>query len=351
MSFKNMIKTLNMENHDSFAHNETLEHPAYIHEITGIDPFEEPEKAMLAAARKLDFDWLYSIPKKAHRFETGENKKHIGGGTYVTEWGFTGSAWSDYEKYTDTEQIYTYDPFANHESEEHIRKIARMKFDSSIQDQKLIGDGAVISGLYYTTLFQWFIMVFGWEMFLVAAAENPKRFELCIDRFKRYSSIYVEEYAKSEIPFLFCHDDLAITRGLVFAPEWYRKYIFPAYEEIFEPVKKEGKKIIFVSDGNYIELLDDLFTLGIDGIIVDWTFDLAEIFKRYGKTKVIVGNADTVILTYGTTEDVRKEVHRCVDAAKGSSGFVMKCSNDLPQNIPIENMRVYFNTISELKNR
>ena len=350
MSYQRMIEAIHINNYGAIAHNETLEHPAYIEKITGIDPFFNPQEAILSAVRKLELDWVYSVPKHANKFEQGEGKKAVRGG-HVTEWGFTGSAWSAHDNFDDFEKVYGYDPFSKYTSEQALRKGIRAGIDNLLGDQRLLNGAAVVSGLYYTLLFQWFIVVFGWESFLLAAATEPDRFGACIERFTRMSCIYAEEYAASELPFFFCHDDLAITRGLVFEPAWYRKYIFPAYERILQPFKRAGKKVVFVSDGNYSSLVDDLFAVGIDGIMVDWTFDLKELLKKYGKTKVIAGNADAMILTFGTREDVRKEAMRCIDAGRGAGGYVIKCSNDLPQNIPLENIEEYFNAIAEYNAR
>ena len=349
MPLSRLIKTINLENTDAIAHNETLDHPAFIKKITGIDPFERPQDAMLAVVRALDMDWMYGIPKGSNKFEKGESKRKTATG-YVTEWGFTGSGWSEGKAYTE-EEVLAFEPMLEFGGKEAMIKRKKAEIAYVLSDQALAGEDFGVSGLYYTTLFQWFILIFGWDMFLVCAAAYPDEFEFVLNRFAEISELYAHVYAESDLPFFFCHDDLAITRGLVFRPEWYRKYIFPAYERIFAPFKKTGKKIIFVSDGNYIELVDDLFAAGADGIMVDWTFDLNYLLKTYGKNKIIIGNADTCVLTLGSRQDVKKEAMRCLDAGRDCPGYIIKCSNDLPHNIPLDNMLEYFDVIYNNKNR
>ena len=346
MSYERIIKAVNVDNFGSIAQSETLDHPDYVKKITGIDPFENPQEAFLRAIKKLDIDWVASVPKRANKFAEGETKKETENG-YITQWGFTGSYWSHRDEFHDIEDVYNHDPFKKYDSEEQLRDNIRAIIKGVLDDQSLLNGAAVVSGLHYTTLFMWFVVTFGWESFMTAAASDPDRFEVCLERYTRLSCIYAEEYAVSKLPFFFCHDDLALTRGLVFAPEWYRKYIFPAYERIFEPFKKAGKKIVFVSDGNFSVLIDDLFAVGVDGLMVDWTIDLEKLLKKYGQKKLIAGNADTAILTFGTREDVRKEVLRCINAGRDAGGYVLKCSNDMPHNIPLENIEEYFNTVAE----
>lgn len=347
MAKDRLLKALNLEYTEAIPQTETLEHPAYIKKITGIDPFEQPCEALKAAAQKLDLDWIYSLPKRAYKFEPGETKKQLDSDSFVSEWGFTGSTWHVDTHFEDEEQVLSYDPFAQYSSMDELRRSIRAGLQATLDDQARMGDSAVVTGLYYTTLFQWFILTFGWEMFLVTAGSEPERFKHTLQLFADMSVEHAKAWAESDIPFFFCHDDVAITRGLVFSKQWYIENLFPHYERIFAEIKKVGKKIIFVSDGNYTELVDDIFATGADGILFDWTFDLDSTLKKYGKNKVLIGNADTQVLTFGTMEDVKKEVMRCVNAGREYPGYIMKCSNDLPHNIPLDNIACYFDTFRE----
>ena len=70
--------------------------------------------------------------------------------------------------------------------------------------------------------------------------------------------------------------------------------------------------------------------------------------RRYGGKKVIAGNADIAKLTFGTPEDVRKDVARCMEYGKRYPGYIIKCTGDLPHNIPLENIEAYFNACRDL---
>ena len=59
------------------------------------------------------------------------------------------------------------------------------------------------------------------------------------------------------------------------------------------------------------------------------------------------GNAHIDKLTYGTTEDVRKEVKRCMEYGHKYPGYVMKVTGDLPHNIPLDNIKAYFHYCKE----
>jgi len=73
--------------------------------------------------------------------------------------------------------------------------------------------------------------------------------------------------------------------------------------------------------------------------------------KKYGDTHVIVGNADCRILTYGTKQDIEKEVLRCMNTAKKCPGFIMAMGNHIPANVPVDNAMVYFEAVQKYGQR
>jgi uroporphyrinogen decarboxylase len=91
-------------------------------------------------------------------------------------------------------------------------------------------------------------------------------------------------------------------------------------------------------------MLDALIDLGIDGLnpIEPQVMDLADVKRRYGHRVYLQGNVDcTWILPYGTEEDVRRDVRRCIDAAAKGGGFVLAESNSMHPNVKFENILIY----------
>lgn len=329
-----------------------LDHPALMAEVSGLDPFDHPTEAHRICIEKLRMDWVMGLHGRGMRFTEGEIKEEEGGRKKYTEWGISGSEWeAPPERFKTPEDVLAFDPFTSDISgisvldpdwSENIP-------DWSLESQEVVGDAALVTGCYYCTLFMWFVMTFGWELFLITAASYPKEFSHLIGRFSELTAQrYRNWVAKDDSPVFHTHDDIAMTQGLVFSLDWYRENFWPHYEHNFDILKQAGKKIIFVSDGNYSEALDDLAALGVDGFIVDHTMDLETIVEKYGRTKVLAGNINTDILTRGTPDDVKKEVKRCADIGRDAPGFFFRCIGDLPHNIPLENIRVYFQALIDL---
>jgi uroporphyrinogen-III decarboxylase len=188
-------------------------------------------------------------------------------------------------------------------------------------------------------------------MLLLAGGTDEARFGKVIDSYARWISRYWEAWAKSDAPVIMSHDDITWTSGPVFAPDWYRKYIFPWYKKFWRPVKEAGKKLMFTSDGTYHMFFDDLVQCGPDMFVMEPTTDMAMFAQKYGKTHGFVGNADTRILLLGKKDDIYREVKRCMDIGKECPGFIMAVGNHIPANTPIENALHYNDAYMEMRNR
>lgn len=322
---------------------EVLEHPVLIREVTGIDPFDRPRDAYVAACAALGIDWVSGFPRATYRFEDAARVRDLGGGVRVTEWGCSGSLWVEERGFATVEDVLSYRPL---EDDRGVGVLQPAYQDprrlEARADQAAAGDTVLVTGLYYTLLFQFCIMSFGWERFLEAAAVDPAGFAVVLDQFAEISRRNVAAWAADDCPVLFVHDDVAVTRGLVFSPAWYRRELFPRYERILEPAFRAGRTVVFVSDGRFEELVDDLFALGVHGVMVDHSNDLAAILARHGGGRSVVGSIDTGILTRGTADDVRREVDRLMRLGKPYPGFFLKAAGDVPHNVPLENARAYF---------
>ena len=352
MSFERAIKAINLEKTDKIPQQETIDHPEYMHKLLGLNPYKNPIQAYVDTYKKLDIDWIWGIPRRAVKFNEGESAKQSkNGSSFYTEWGLAGSEWKK-PYFSNVEEVLRYDPLINKErigivTEEHnLSQIRAAK-----EDQRLMGNSALVTGLYYTTLFQFPIMVFGYELSSVAALTKPNQFKKILKKFAEISIENAKAWANSNIRVIACHDDIAIARGLFFPPQWYRENIFPWYKEIWKPIKERNLKVIFISDGDYTPLVDDLTAIGADGFIVNESMDLPFFIKKFGGSKVILGNMDTRLLTFGTPEQIKEEVLRCFSQAGNCPGYFLKTVGDIPHNVPLSNVEAYFETCRKYRNR
>ena len=350
MSYQRALKTINLQPGQGIAHLENLDHPQFMQELIGYNPWDNPRQAYVDAYKALDVDWIIEIPDRCVKIAPEVSSVHGEDGTVYTEWGLSGSAWREEYLFHDSESVLAFDPVANTTGENLVtREYNQQKIDHCRADRKLMGDSAMISGLYYTTLFQFGIMIFDWELFLATAASEPKLFQKVLEGFAEVSRRNMSMWAQEDMQLFFMHDDIAIEQGMVFNPEWYRKVLFPLYEYIIEPIKaRKDVKLAFVSDGNFSPVLDDLVSIGFDGFVINSPLmDMEKISRQFGSRIFLAGGIDTNVLTLGRPEDVIREVKTCLKKVRSAGGFFMHSGGDLPHNIPIENLRAYFSVKEE----
>jgi hypothetical protein len=353
MSYQRALDAINLRLARGIAECENLDHPAYIQELIGWDPWENPREAYLQAFKALDLDWVHGIPSTATPKGTFDRHSSVAlpGGERMTAWGLNASRWREEWKFDTVDEVLAYDPLQNVPEVDHITVKSKPRwFQGMIDEQRAAGDAFLVSGPYYTTLFQCGIMVFGWPLFLTAAGAEPEQFQRILEGFAELTRRNIAEYAAEKPPFLFIHDDIAMQHGMVFHPTWYRQRLFPLYERILEPVRANGvTRTCFVSDGDYTAVVPDLLALGFDGLMVSPNMNLGAIAREYGKDHFLVGNVDTAVLTFGDQDDVRREVARCVEEGKAAGGHIIKAIGDMPYNIPIANLRAYFCAVNKYR--
>lgn len=152
-------------------------------------------------------------------------------------------------------------------------------------------------------------------------------------------------------PLYFIGDDIAYKGRLMFSPAFLRKTFIPMLKACCEPLKKAGIKAIYHSDGNIMEILDDLIDAGIDGlnpIEPIAGMDIGYLKKKYYRKLILVGNVDcSLILPLGTREDVIEATKKCIKAASPGGGHFIGSSSEVTPSTPLENIIAFYSTVHE----
>jgi uroporphyrinogen-III decarboxylase len=343
MSFERGWQAINLQMPEQIPHTEYISHRSYILKVTGIDP-EEPGKNnnyFPKLAEKLDYDFIwstYSRDWKLPRTDMGRAQ------FYESE-----TPWHSEYPFNTVEEVLNFNPLDHAEipSIDELTNSVREYYQKGLSDFP----EAVFPGGFYNSIFTWNIVTFGWELFLCAAKENPVKFRNILDQFEKITSLVVQAHINAGVKVFLCHDDIVWSSGPVFSPEWMKDNIFPRLKRIWTPLKESGIKIMYCSDGNLNEFLDDIADAGADGFIFEPVTDLKTITERYGKTHAIIGNIDSRILQFESKESIRNEVKRCAQLGKKCPGYFFAVGNHIPYTIPIENVECYMECIKEFGKR
>ena len=337
MSYERGIAAFNLQMPDEIPHTQYITHPAWMEHVR-----KKQGKPDAGWTELLDFDYVWSVD---------------GPGFSQGRWTDMGHAifqadGSDYRlpkesPFQDLEDIYNLDM---------VEEYGPIDLDEQTEKYKAwcknaLNQDYVISGGTYKSVVSFPIAAFGWENLLLAAGTDPERFGQMLNRWTDYLMTFVQAWARTDIEVYHTHDDMVWTQGAVFKPEFYREYIFPNFKRMWDCAKDAGKKILFTSDGDYTEFIDDLAAAGVEGFIFEPLTDLETVCEKYGQTHVIMGNADCRILTFGTEEDVYEEVKRCMDLGRNCPGYFFAVGNHIPPNIPIQNAEACMEAYFEMRKR
>lgn len=339
-----VMRILNGQTGTKRPSKETLNHPGIILMATGLDPFVETRQAFLEAYRKLGIDIINRAPEKMAPRPTPP------GAVLQHDQRYRRSYLGVYDTYS----RFSY-PFADCDElfragEVHLDYAAlitpvphRLDLPTIHRKEKMVGEIGIYYYQLYTTLFMWGVEELGWEVFLTAAMSDPQAFDqIFFAPAFAYTQNLLKILVQADIPFVFLHDDLADARGPICRPSFYDDYIFPRYQIMCDYIHQQGKKIVFVADGNMTELLPALKTAGVDGVMIETPATPLEKLLDCFDKKIVIGGIDTKELTFGTPASVKAHVAAVGQQTSGCPGFVLSASGGLHGNIPLANLEAYF---------
>jgi hypothetical protein len=241
--------------------------------------------------------------------------------------------------FTDVEQVWAFDAVEEYGLPD-FRELVQF-YEQWYRAGQAANPNQIHPGGYYKTLVSGAIQAFGWDMLLLAAAD-PERFDRVLESIFQLSLHHFKAWAETTAPVYICHDDMVWTAGPFMNPRFYRSSIFPRYKKLWKVLKDAGKIVLFCSDGNFTQFVDDIAEAGADGFIFEPLTDLDTVVARYGKTHVIVGSkVDCRTLTFADTKQIAAEIDATMALARDCPGFVCAVGNHIPSNVPVENALFY----------
>ena len=182
------------------------------------------------------------------------------------------------------------------------------------------------------------IFSLGWEGFSDALCDKTGLAETLMDRYIEYNCVVVEKLQAIGFDFFIVYDDFAYKTGPMFSPQVFTDIFLPRLKVLAGAFRIPW---VFHSDGNLMPVLDDLLTLGMDGLnpIEPGAMDMKTIKARYGDRICLWGNIDLrYALTRGTPEDAEAEVKQRIREAGPGGGYILASSNSITDWCKAENV-------------
>ena len=146
-------------------------------------------------------------------------------------------------------------------------------------------------------------------------------------------------------------DDYGTNDALLMPPAAWRRFFKPRYRDLFEPIRKAGKKVFFHCCGQIGEILEDFAELGVDALWPQLTvFDLPDLARRCRDLGLALelhpDRGD--LMQRRSPSEIRDHVLRLVetfDTLNGGSWLYI----EIDPGFPWPNVEALFNTAMELR--
>jgi uroporphyrinogen decarboxylase len=275
-----------------------------------------------------------SMEKKGRRFVFHPD------GAYEDAWGIVFRPGADgvYEQWVqgpflDNDDLESF-AWPGHESLDPVETVAaRVREDG--------GGLATITSVNYPFKICW--QMRGLESFMCDTLLEPDFARALWKRVAGYEQEKAVRAAKAGVDVVAFVGDIAMQNRLMLSVPAWRAIDKPLFAGMIAAVKKANPstRIMYHSDGNLLEVIDDLIEVGVEILnpIQPESMDPADLKRRYGRRLVLNGAVSIQrTLPFGGVADVRAEIGELIrDCAQGG-GFILAPSNHILADVPFENI-------------
>lgn len=242
--------------------------------------------------------------------------------------------------FTTEEEVWAFDAVAEYGLPDFDAQVRA--YESILQAARATFPHQLTTGGYYKTIVSGAIDAFGWDMLLLAASDSA-RMETVFDSFFRRTLFHMQAWAQTSAEVVIQHDDFVWTRGPFMRPDIYREVIIPRYAELWKPIHAAGKKVLFCSDGNFMQFAADIVAAGADGLIFEPCNDFGFMVENFGQTTCLVGSfVDCRDLAAERWEKVQADIDKTLAELERCKGALVAVGNHMPPDIPGPMVDRYF---------
>ncbi len=309
--------------------------------VKGIDAWSVCKRNIMnhaQACRKLDFDAVTVSDEALYR--RGWVPKFVNENTFVDEWGKvlrtdidTKTTWWVDGTVETPQDLENYEP-PSPNAPGRMELLERLVKEVS---EEMV----VMAGGHTGFSFFWRIRRGGMDKFFRDLYVNPSFARKLMDKVSKACLEWDKAILDTGIDILFVTDDYAGNHGPFLNPKLFKEIEIPNLARVVKEARRKGIPVFKHSDGNLYPILDDIVNTGIFGLhpMEPGAMEIGDVKEEYGNRICLLGNVDCRhVLPYGTEEDVRGDVRRCIDAAAKGGGYVLTSSNTLHANVKVENV-------------
>ena len=189
----------------------------------------------------------------------------------------------------------------------------------------------------------------GFENLLVALMmEIPEVYRLRDDLLK-FNLAWLDKWLARDYQGIHFADDWGSQTNLIIAPDLWRSFFKPVYQEMFSKVKEKGLHVWYHSDGNVLEIMPDFVELGVDVMNCQASvMDMNELGRFAGKMAFRTDIDRQNILPFVTPSEVKEYVFKLFHQLGTPDGGIIACG-EISEDVPLENIKAMYEAFNEFK--
>jgi uroporphyrinogen decarboxylase len=189
---------------------------------------------------------------------------------------------------------------------------------------------------------------FGLELFSRILAK-PKQAQKIFDDRGKFTLEVVKILAEKDAQMIVLWDDYGYKQGLFMSPRLYRKYIFPWIKRICDAAHKHDCKIFLHSDGDLIQIFEDIINCGVDVLnpieatTANPDYDIFKLNEKYGDKITFCGNVSPIMLAMGEIPEIEANSKKLIRELAPGGGYIFASGHSINPAISVENFEAMQN--------
>jgi uroporphyrinogen decarboxylase len=213
------------------------------------------------------------------------------------------------------------------------------------------GEHATITSVNYPFKICW--QMRGLESFLCDTLLEPDFARALWKRVADYEQDKAVRAAGAGVDVVAFVGDIAMQNRLMLSVPAWRAIDKPLFADMIAAVKRANPstRIMYHSDGNLLEVIDDLIEIGVEILnpVQPESMDPADLKRRYGRRLVLNGAVSIQrTLPFGTVADVHAEIGDLIRDCAPGGGFILAPSNHILSDVPFENVLEMYRTAGSM---
>jgi len=163
-----------------------------------------------------------------------------------------------------------------------------------------------------------------------------------------YFKVAVRKMIEASVDVICVPEDLGFVSGPFFSVDHFRRLLLPYLADLFSEALAAGVPTFLHCDGNINEYLDDLLSIGFDGlhpIQKTANMSMKRVRERFGAKLCLIGNVDSShALVYGTDEQIVAETLETILEGGLEGALILASDSDIRNEMPYEKVDLMFKT-------